>query len=86
MVGGRIEACQAIGNDLYGIEVGGQARPTLEGNTCRENKQDGIAHFENSAGVARQNICIGNAIVDIYVAPTAQPILKDNRVVKIRRW
>jgi nitrogen fixation-related uncharacterized protein len=28
--------------------------------TCRENKECGIAYFENSAGVARQNICIGN--------------------------
>jgi hypothetical protein len=29
--------------------------------------------------VARQNICADNAIDDIYVSPTAQPILKDNR-------
>jgi parallel beta-helix repeat protein len=73
-------------NKECGIEVSGQARPTLEGNTCRENKDSGIAYFDNSAGVARQNICADNAINDIYVAPTAQPILKDNRVVKIRRW
>jgi parallel beta-helix repeat protein len=59
--------------------VDDQAQPTLEGNTCRENKEYGIAYFENSAGVARQNICADNAIDDIYVAPTAQPILKDNR-------
>jgi parallel beta-helix repeat protein len=73
-------------NKECGIKVSGQARPTLEGNTCRENKDSGIAYFDNSAGVARQNICADNAINDIYVAPTAQPILKDNRVVKIRRW
>jgi parallel beta-helix repeat protein len=78
MVGGRIEACQAIGNDLYGIEVGGQARPTLEGNTCRENKGCGIAYFDNSAGVARQNICIGNGFHGIGVSGQAQPTLEGN--------
>jgi parallel beta-helix repeat protein len=78
MVGGRIEACQAIGNDLNGIEVSGQAQPTLEGNTCRENKSCGIAYFENSAGVARQNICIGNGIHGIYVGGQAQPTLEGN--------
>jgi parallel beta-helix repeat protein len=78
MVGGRIEACQAIGNDLNGIEVSGQAQPTLEGNTCRENKSCGIAYFENSAGVARQNICIGNEFHGIYVGGQAQPTLEGN--------
>jgi parallel beta-helix repeat protein len=78
MVGGRIEACQAIGNDLHGIEVSGLARPTLEGNTCRENKEDGIAYFENSAGVARQNICIGNGLHGIGVSGQAQPTLEGN--------
>jgi parallel beta-helix repeat protein len=77
MVSGRIEACQAIGNDLHGIEVKGQARPTLEGNTCRENKSCGIAYFDNSAGVARQNICIGNRH-GIYVSDQAQPTLEGN--------
>jgi parallel beta-helix repeat protein len=77
-VSGRIEACQAIGNDLHGIEVSGQARPTLEGNTCRENKQDGIAYFDNSAGVARQNICIGNGYHGIGVNGQAQPTLEGN--------
>jgi parallel beta-helix repeat protein len=77
MVGGRIEACQAIGNDLHGIDVSGQARPTLEGNTCRENKSCGIAYFGNSAGVARQNICIGNKC-GIYVDGQAQPTLEGN--------
>jgi parallel beta-helix repeat protein len=78
MVGGRIEACQAIGNDLNGIEVSGQAQPTLEGNTCRENKSCGIAYSENSAGVARQNICIGNGIHGIGVNGQAQPTLEGN--------
>jgi parallel beta-helix repeat protein len=78
MVGGRIEACQAIGNDLHGIDVSGQARPTLEGNTCRENKECGIAYFDNSAGVARQNICIGNGYHGIQVSGQAQPTLEGN--------
>jgi parallel beta-helix repeat protein len=78
MVGGRIEACQAIGNDLHGIDVSGQALPTLEGNTCRENKSCGIAYSGNSAGVARQNICIGNEFRGIYVGGQAQPTLEGN--------
>jgi parallel beta-helix repeat protein len=78
MVGGRIEACQAIGNDLHGIYVSGQAQPTLEGNTCRENKRSGIAYFKNSAGVARQNICIGNGLHGICVGGQALPTLEGN--------
>jgi parallel beta-helix repeat protein len=78
MVSGRIEACQAIGNDLNGIEVSGQARPTLEGNTCRENKSCGIVYSDNSAGVARQNICIGNGLHGIGVIGQARPTLEGN--------
>jgi parallel beta-helix repeat protein len=41
---GRLETlCTA--NGLHGIEVHEQAQPTLEGNTCRENKQGGIVYF-----------------------------------------
>jgi parallel beta-helix repeat protein len=59
--------------------VGGQARPTLEGNTCRENKRDGISYWDNAGGVARSNECTGNGEDGIYVASTACPTLRDNR-------
>jgi parallel beta-helix repeat protein len=76
-VSGRIEACQATGNHLHGISVFDQAQPTLEGNTCRENKRSGIVYFGNATGVARQNICVGNE-AGISVFDQAQPTLEGN--------
>jgi len=59
--------------------VGEQAQPTLEGNTCRENKRDGISYRNKAGGVARGNECTGNGEDGIYVASTARPTLRDNR-------
>jgi parallel beta-helix repeat protein len=59
-VRGHVEACQATGNRLHGIYVGEQAQPTLEGNTCRENKQIGIFFMDTAKGTARQNTCLAN--------------------------
>jgi parallel beta-helix repeat protein len=66
------------GNEKYGIYVGGQARPTLEGNTCRENKDCGIAYWDSAAGTARQNTCVGNEGFGIYVGGQARPTLEGN--------
>jgi parallel beta-helix repeat protein len=35
---GDVRECVASGNEGTGIRVSGEAQPTLEGNTCRENK------------------------------------------------
>ena len=77
-VRGHVEACQATGNRLMGIRVSEQAQPTLEGNTCRENKDTGIAYFGSAAGAARQNTCSGNEKNGIYVDQQAQPTLEGN--------
>jgi len=75
---GTVMECQFIGNGLHGILVEEQAQPTLEGNTCRENKDTGIAYFGSAAGVARQNTCSGNEKNGIYVDQQAQPTLEGN--------
>ena len=77
-VRGYVEACWATGNQLAGIRLSGQAQPTLEGNTCRENKSAGIAYFGSAAGAARQNTCAGNEKHGIYVGEQAQPTLEGN--------
>ena len=77
-VRGHVEACQATGNRLMGIRVSEQAQPALEGNTCRENKDTGIAYFGSATGVARQNTCVGNEKHGIYVGEQAQPTLEAN--------
>ena len=74
-VRGYVEACWATGNQLAGIRLSGQAQPTLEGNTCRENKGAGIAYFGSAAGAARQNTCAGNEKHGIYVGEQSQPTL-----------
>ena len=77
-VRGYVEACWATGNQLAGIRLSGQAQPTLEGNTCRENKGAGIAYFGSAAGAARQNTCAGNEKHGIYVGEQSQPTLEGN--------
>ena len=77
-VRGYVEACWATGNQLVGIRLSGQAQPTLEGNTCRENKGAGIAYFGSAAGAARQNTCAGNEKHGIYVGEQSQPTLEGN--------
>jgi len=74
---GHVRECVASGNEGMGIRVSEQAQPTLEGNTCQENKDTGIAYFDSAAGVARQNTCVGG-ITGIYVGEQAQPTLEGN--------
>jgi len=75
---GDVRECVASGNEGTGIRVSGEAQPTLEGNTCRENKRSGIAYFGNAAGTARQNTCVGNEKHGISVGEQAQPTLESN--------
>jgi parallel beta-helix repeat protein len=58
--------------------VGEQAQPTLEGNTCRENKEAGIAYFGSASGTARNNLCTANELHGIGVNEQAQPTLEGN--------
>jgi parallel beta-helix repeat protein len=75
---GDVRECVASGNEGTGIQVSGEAQPTLEGNTCRENKQDGIAYFGSASGTARNNLCTANKFHGIGVNEQAQPTLEGN--------
>jgi parallel beta-helix repeat protein len=75
---GDVRECVASGNEGTGIQVSGEAQPTLEGNTCRENKWSGIGFGGSAAGTARQNTCASNEKHGIYVGEQAQPTLEGN--------
>jgi parallel beta-helix repeat protein len=75
---GDVRECVASGNEGTGIRVSGEAQPTLEGNTCRENKQDGIAYYGSASGTARNNLCTANKFHGIGVNDQAQPALEGN--------
>ena len=66
------------GNGIAGIKVTAEAQPTLEENTCTDNKQAGIIFFDSAGGVAKQNECSGNEIHGIVIANQAQPTLEEN--------
>jgi parallel beta-helix repeat protein len=72
----RNNLCAA--NEFHGIQVSNQAQPTLEGNTCRENKRSGIAYFGSASGTARNNLCTANGLHGIGVNEQAQPTLEGN--------
>jgi parallel beta-helix repeat protein len=75
---GRVEDCVMEGNQLHGIEVSDQSEPTLEGNICSGNEQNGIVYFEEAGGLASENECTGNGLHGIAVHAQAQPTLEQN--------
>jgi parallel beta-helix repeat protein len=75
---GDVRECVALRNAGMGIRVSGKAQPALEGNTCRENKQTGIAYFGSASGTARNNLCTANELIGIGVSDQAQPALEGN--------
>jgi len=75
---GLISECVCDCNGKHGIEVNEQAQPVLEGNTCENNKYNGMAYFENAGGTARNNTCRGNGHHGIGVEGQAQPVLEAN--------
>lgn len=81
---GLVADCEALRNGLDGISIADQAQPTLEANTCQENKWSGISYSGNSSGTARQNTCSGNGGLigrlgsGIFISGWAQPTLQAN--------
>lgn len=75
---GLVANCESVQNDGYGILVVDQAQPTLEGNSCQENKQSGIGYSGSAAGTARQNTCSANEWHGIRVQDQAHPTLEAN--------
>jgi parallel beta-helix repeat protein len=75
---GVVSGCICGSNGLHGIEVSGRAEPQLEGNTCENNQQGGIAYFDSAGGVAWQNVCRQNGLAGIGVNAQAQPQLEGN--------
>ena len=74
---GTVTACEAIGNG-HGMFIREQAEPTLEGNTCRGNKECGISYEGTAAGTARKNTCVANEASGIGVREQAHPTLEGN--------
>lgn len=74
---GVIKNCLATQNGLHGIELSGLVEILLEGNTCAENKDCGIAYFESAGGTARNNVCRNNAL-GIGLSDQAAPTLEGN--------
>lgn len=72
---GRVDHCAMMANDT-GIDVRNDAQPTLEANSC-ENNRGGIHYFDRTEGIALDNICTSN-YAGIVVQGTAQPTLESN--------
>ena len=66
-------------NGDCGIRLGDHAAPILEGNTCQENKEDGLSYYDSSAGEARNNSLFRNGRYGLYLSPGAVPQLWENR-------
>jgi len=75
---GYVRECRVEGNGLHGIELHGQAQPTLEANVCTGNAYSGIVYFDDAGGVARQNECSGNKYHGISIQKQARPTLEEN--------
>lgn len=65
-------------DNLFGIEVHGNATPTLEENLVSANEESGIGYFDRSGGVASQNECSNNRLHGIEIQNEAQPELIGN--------
>jgi len=76
---GTVRNCRFEHNGLNGVELYGNAALTLEGNTCQQNVQWGIAFFGNSTGQVRNNVCRENGWGGIYAGEKSRPTLEANR-------
>lgn len=75
---GEVRECWIHDNGLYGISVGDQAQPTLDGNTADHNDGGGIGYWGSAGGVANNNWCSDNSHNGILVNDKATPILTGN--------
>jgi len=76
---GTVRNCRFEHNGLHGVELTLYAALTLEGNTCQQNGQCGIAFFGNSTGQVRNNVCRNNGHDGIYAGGQSWPMLEANR-------
>lgn len=75
---GGVAIATECSHNLFGIEVHGDATPTLEENLVQANEESGIGYFDRSGGVARQNECSDNRLHGIEIQNEAQPELTGN--------
>jgi serine/threonine-protein kinase len=75
---GRVSQSVLSDNGLHGLELQGSANLTLQGNTFERNKENGLAFFDNTSGVARGNTSRKNGLHGISVAEQASPRLENN--------
>jgi parallel beta-helix repeat protein len=76
---GTVRNCRFEHNGLHGVDLSGNAALTLEGNTCQQNGQCGIAFFGNSTGQVRNNVCRNNGHDGIGAGGQSWPTLEANR-------
>ena len=75
---GDIADCRSEDNGLHGFNLRDDSNLTLERNTCSNNSQVGIAYWQNSGGLAKENSCLNNGYNGFEVADQAQPTLEGN--------
>jgi len=75
---GEIADCRSEDNGLHGFNLHDASILTLERNICSNNSQSGIAYWQNSGGLAKENNCLNNGLHGILVQDQAQPILERN--------
>lgn len=73
---------QIMNNQLHGIAVGEEARPSIAHNVLRENAHAGIGYFGRSRGESRSNLLTGNGRCGVLVEQQAGPSLIHNTVLR----
>jgi len=70
----------AFTDNDQGIQVSGEATPTLERNNCESN-DCGICYFDSAGGTAKGNYCARNRLHGIQVSDNSKPRLESNTCV-----
>lgn len=75
---GTIKNCQVDHNATAGIFLIGEANVLMEGNSCKNNRELGIAFRENAGGTARDNVCNENGEAGFYMDSNGTILLEGN--------
>lgn len=68
--------------NLAGVVIMGDSRPTLRNNTCEENSGHGIQVADSSRPTIRNNNCLGNQKAGIAVFDQSQATIENNTCTK----
>ncbi len=75
---GRVEQCEATGNDVNGFRLEDNANVTLRNNIAAENVEIGINFRDSSQGSAEGNTCRNNGLAGLGASGNATPTFVDN--------